>query len=75
MEKVLKFLCFTSFIFEVFFTYFASGNNFSAGTIDPKKYVINLDIPAEQRWTRVVEDYSKEIKEVIWEFRYVYLQL
>ena len=66
---ILKLVYSTSFMFGIFIARFVRGQ--ATTTTDPKKYVISLDLPPEQRWTHVVKDYSKEIKEVIMEFRYV----
>ena len=66
---ILKSVYLTSFITGIFIACFMCGK--ATATTDPQKYAINLDLPPEQRWTHVVKDYSKEIKDVIMEFRYV----
>ena len=39
------------------------------GTRPPKKYVVNLDLPEEERWTAVVNDHKDLIKIVHTMFR------
>lgn len=38
-------------------------------TRTPKKYSVNLDLPAEQRWIKVVKDHAENIRETILVFR------
>ena len=70
ISEGLRFLYWTLFVW-IFFTCIVGGAT-NTRTRGPKKYVINLGLPPEQRWTRVVEDYAKDIKDVIWDFRYVH---
>lgn len=67
ISEGLRFLYWTLFVW-IFFACIVDGAT-NTRTRGPKKYVINLGLPPEQRWTRVVEDYAKAIKDVIWDFR------
>lgn len=40
------------------------GSNVPTGIRPPKKYVVNLDLPEEQRWTQIVLDHQEVVKDV-----------
>ena len=41
------------------------------GTLPPKKYVVNLDMPDEEHWTQVATDHKEIVKDIHTMFRYV----
>ena len=43
-----------------------------SGTRPPKKYVVNLDLPEEERWTQVVLNHVEIVKDVQKVLRYGY---
>ena len=43
------------------------------GTRPPKTYVVNLDLPEEQRWVQVVNDHREILQDIQIMFRYCLL--
>ena len=46
------------------------GRGAAVGTRPPKTYVVNLDLPEEQRWVHVIQDHLDLIQDVHIMFRY-----
>ena len=45
------------------------GQGATVGTRPPKTYVVNLDLPEEQRWVQVIQDHMDLIQDVQIMFR------
>lgn len=65
--KKFKMLKLATTVIFVSIVYSVAGD----GTRPPKQYVVNLDLPEEQRWTQVVMDHTEIIKDIHIFFKYV----
>ena len=57
-------------LYMTLFSHLAARNG-SPKTRAPQKYLVNLDLPAEQRWINVAKDHARSIRETILMFRLV----
>lgn len=55
-------------LYMTLFSHLAARNG-SPRTRTPQKYLVNLDLPAEQRWINVAKDHARSIRETILVFR------
>lgn len=49
--------------------YLVVGRGEPVGTLPPKKYVVNLDLPDEEHWTQVATDHKEIVKDIHTMFR------